>query len=298
MADNSTQGGTDTIRDKDRAGVKTQVFGLDVGIGTGTEALMSATNPAPVYGPDSTASGTITATDAVVAAPAGAGVLVTGASTAGSVVAVACNGGDSAWNLQITGLTTGTVYFEGSLDSTNGTDGSWVALNGRQSGIVNTVLGFSATSTNGVWRGNTSGMKWMRLRSVGGFTGTPAVLWRISDGEGATFLNASIPAGSNMIGSVKPAPAATSAITAPSVSASSFTVLASNTARLGATIFNDGSVIVYVAFASTASTTSYTVQVPPGGYYEVPGGNSIYTGIITGIASTATGNLRVTEWST
>lgn len=48
MADNSTQGGADTIRDKDRAGVKTQIFGLDVGIGTGTEALMSASNPLPV----------------------------------------------------------------------------------------------------------------------------------------------------------------------------------------------------------------------------------------------------------
>jgi len=50
MADNSSQGGSDTIRDKDRAGVKTQIVGLDVGIGTGTEALMSDTNPLPVKG--------------------------------------------------------------------------------------------------------------------------------------------------------------------------------------------------------------------------------------------------------
>lgn len=40
MADNSVQGGADTIRDKDRAGVKTQIFGLDLGIGTATEQLM------------------------------------------------------------------------------------------------------------------------------------------------------------------------------------------------------------------------------------------------------------------
>jgi hypothetical protein len=45
VADNSTQAGTDTIRDKDRAGVKTQIVGLDLGIGTGTESLMSGTMP-------------------------------------------------------------------------------------------------------------------------------------------------------------------------------------------------------------------------------------------------------------
>lgn len=46
MANNSTMGGTtDQIRDLDRAGVKTQIVGLDLGIGTGTESLMSGTMP-------------------------------------------------------------------------------------------------------------------------------------------------------------------------------------------------------------------------------------------------------------
>lgn len=42
MADNSTQGGTDTIRDKDRAGVKTQIFGTDLNIGGASEVLETA----------------------------------------------------------------------------------------------------------------------------------------------------------------------------------------------------------------------------------------------------------------
>jgi len=42
VADNSTQGGTDTIRDKDRTGVKTQIFGLDQNIGGGSESLMTS----------------------------------------------------------------------------------------------------------------------------------------------------------------------------------------------------------------------------------------------------------------
>jgi hypothetical protein len=49
VADNAQPGGTgDTYRTKDRAGVETQIVGLDVGIGTGTEALMSSTAPMPV----------------------------------------------------------------------------------------------------------------------------------------------------------------------------------------------------------------------------------------------------------
>lgn len=63
MADNTTinaGSGGDTVRDKDRAGVKTQVVGIDVGIGTGTEALMSSSNPMPVSLPTPPATGTIT----------------------------------------------------------------------------------------------------------------------------------------------------------------------------------------------------------------------------------------------
>lgn len=49
MSDNTTlsinTGSGDSIRDKDRAGVKTQIVGLDLGIGTGTESLMAGVLP-------------------------------------------------------------------------------------------------------------------------------------------------------------------------------------------------------------------------------------------------------------
>lgn len=47
MADNTaiTPGTGETIRDKDRAGIKTQIVGLDLGIGTGAESLMSGSLP-------------------------------------------------------------------------------------------------------------------------------------------------------------------------------------------------------------------------------------------------------------
>lgn len=150
--------------------------------------------------PDTLGSGTITAADAVVVAPAGNGVVVSGASTAGSYVSVLCPGGDSAWNIQLTGTFGGTtVYWEESVDSTTGLDGNWIAVNGRQTGVVNTMLGYS-TTTVGYFRGNTSGSKYLRARAVGGATISISVVIRMSSGVGAVFLNASVPSGGNIIG--------------------------------------------------------------------------------------------------
>jgi hypothetical protein len=74
---------------------------------------------------------------------------------------------------------------------------------------------------------------------------------------------------------------------------SSTSLLASNAARLGATVYNDSTAILYLLLGSgTASTSAYSVQVGAGGYYEVPFG---YTGAIKGIWSAAAGTARLTE---
>lgn len=87
-------------------------------------------------------------------------------------------------------------------------------------------------------------------------------------------------------------------------SASSVTVLAQNSNRRGAAIFNDSTQVLYLLLASTvagvagtaASTSNYTVQLASNAYYELPN-TYIYTGIIYGIWASANGNARVTEWS-
>lgn len=86
--------------------------------------------------------------------------------------------------------------------------------------------------------------------------------------------------------------AATPAQTSPSVTNVSTSILASNSNRRGATIYNEGSAICYMKLGATASTTSYSCQIASGGYYEVPFG---YTGAIDGITSAGTAQLRVTE---
>ena len=77
-------------------------------------------------------------------------------------------------------------------------------------------------------------------------------------------------------------------------SASSVTVLAANTARKGAAVFNDSSFELSLMIATgAASATAFTYRLPAYGYYEIPFG---YTGAIAGIWSTASGSARVTEY--
>lgn len=89
--------------------------------------------------------------------------------------------------------------------------------------------------------------------------------------------------------------AATGTITSPSIAATTTTALASNTARLGATFYNDSTGIIYIALAATASATAFTVKLYPGDYYELPGSNVVFTGLVSAIATVAASALRVTE---
>lgn len=81
--------------------------------------------------------------------------------------------------------------------------------------------------------------------------------------------------------------------TSVAASATAVTLLAANTSRLSASIFNDSTVTLYVLFNSGASITNYKVQLVGGAYYEFP--FPIHTGIVTGIWDSATGSARVSE---
>ena len=85
-----------------------------------------------------------------------------------------------------------------------------------------------------------------------------------------------------------------SAVTSVAASASTTTLLAANANRIGASIHNDSGVDLYLACAAGASVTAFTVKLASQGYFEVPYG---YTGIITGVWASATGNARITEFN-
>ena len=84
----------------------------------------------------------------------------------------------------------------------------------------------------------------------------------------------------------------TGTATTVSSSTTSVTILASNSNRQGATIWNNSTANLYIAFGATASTTAFLAKLSAGGYYEVP---FRYTGVISGIWDASNGNALITE---
>lgn len=85
----------------------------------------------------------------------------------------------------------------------------------------------------------------------------------------------------------------TPATTSVASSATNVTLLAANTGRRQAIIWNESSATLYVKLGATASATSYTYQVVGGGYLELP--LPVYTGQIDGLWAAVDGNARITE---
>ena len=93
-----------------------------------------------------------------------------------------------------------------------------------------------------------------------------------------------------------PSRPATSTLTSVASSATSVTLLASNAARRRMIVVNESSKTLFVAFAATATATAYTVAVAGNATYQ--GTLDDYTGIVTGIWSSAVGSARITEITT
>lgn len=78
-------------------------------------------------------------------------------------------------------------------------------------------------------------------------------------------------------------------------STTSATLLASAASKKMVHIYNDSAGKLYVNYGATASATSFTVLLAAGGYYETPSGFP-YSGVISGILDTGTGNAQITSY--
>jgi hypothetical protein len=104
--------------------------------------------------------------------------------------------------------------------------------------------------------------------------------------------------GSNLrVTPVNQTPIGSSAAMVASVAASAtnVTLLSANTERVGFAVYNDSTAVCYLKFGATASSTSFTVLLSGGSYYEYAG-HGIYEGQVDAIWATATGSARVTSW--
>ncbi len=89
---------------------------------------------------------------------------------------------------------------------------------------------------------------------------------------------------------------ANATITSVPSSVSSVTILAANAARRSVVITNDGTKVLKIAFAATATATAFTYSIPANATLELPLNG--YTGVISGIWNAVNGNARITEVTT
>jgi hypothetical protein len=192
----------------------------------------------------------------------------------------------------ITGTYAGVTFvFEGSPDGTN-----FFTLVGSRTdtGIAETG-GTTLTNTTRAWDVQVGAWTQFRVRATAYTSGTATILMSLQ-----TMAVEPVPtvvqgpnSGSAVSWYFNYAPSTTATLTNVSGSASNVTLLASNTSARVRTAYNDSTAVLYLKFGATASTTSYTVQIPPNGYYEFP--QPLYNGIVDGIWSAANGAVRLTE---
>lgn len=258
----------------------------------------------------------------------------------------------------------GNFIFEGSVDSTTGTDGTWfgiqAALTNANTVVTSTgVLGLAVnTGHTTAWEASANAYNWVRVRATAFTSGiyvvsvvrgayatepVPAIQTHGVSGNVAV-TNALLATGAAGLGKAEDAvhasgdvgvmslgvrndnaatarssangdydtvsvdangaqfvrdrPAPTSVVTSVTPTTTSGTLLALNAARRGAALFNNTDRDVFVKLGSTATaTTSFTVKLASGDYYEVP---ASYSGVIDGILASGpvgSGTVLVTEVS-
>lgn len=164
---------------------------------------------------------------------------------------------------------TGTVTVNGTVTANIGTSDS---------------LALDATLTNGSQKTEINQTDATKLKATvigSGIAGTPASgVFTVQGISGATAIP------------TKVASASAANITNVAASTSSTLLLAANVNRMGATIFNASTAILYLKFGTGASINSYTTRMSANSYYEVPFN---YSGVLNGAWASTNGYAYVTE---
>ncbi|WP_448510960.1 beta strand repeat-containing protein [Immundisolibacter sp.] len=244
-----------------------------------------------------------------------------GTATAGSAVELTLSTGYSIALVQVTGTYTGALSLQYTVNNTD-----WVThATGNDPAFFNLNTGLAAftigSGTTGIFKIPVAGATKVRITGLAAMTGTAAITINATVGNWISQANqtvnqnlvggATITVNNGVAGSgtqrvviasdqtaynvlnteVRPATATTSNVAS---SATNVTCLASNSARRKAMFFNDSTQVAFLKLGATASSTSFTVKILAGGYYEIP--TPVYTGIVDCIWAAANGSMRVTEY--
>jgi hypothetical protein len=233
--------------------------------------------------------------------------IVTGNITANGQTAVCpCSRGSNIIaHMVATSLVGHNATFEGSIDSTNGTDGAWFAIDAKRTNAntVELVTGVLAATPAYAWELSVNGFKYIRVRATAHTSGTAA--WKFQQAPYATEpIPASQVSGTQPVsgtvtatvtgGTVLPV-TPTTTFTNSAASTNPTSIKASAGTLWSAIVSNINASTRYVKFYNLAtaptvgtSTPVFTVAVPSGGTVTVTGGSNgirFATGI--GLAITA-----------
>ena len=198
------------------------------------------------------------------------------------------------------------VAFEGSLNSTNGTDGSWFAVQAIRSNAntIETTTGNLSATPAYAWELSVNALKYFRIRATAYTSGTQA--WTFVPG---TYATEPIP-GAQISGTQ---PVSVTAPTASNINSAATTNATSVKASAGTvysvTASNINAAIRYLKFYNKASAPTVgtdvpviTIPIPAGGAINIPFGTTghrfatgIALAITTGAADSDTGAVAANE---
>lgn len=178
-----------------------------------------------------------------------------GAATAGSAVAIT-PAGRAGLTIQVTGVYTGALSLQGTVDGTN-----WITIGGTS--LINVATGASsatiASGVQGIFQTEISGFNQVRLTALAAVTGTATVTLRASEVASAFSITDPLPTGTNSIGAVTIGSGTVTTV-------STVTNVASiASANLGAPLL-----VADVASAALTTTTTTATFTPTAGVsYEI-----------------------------
>lgn len=171
-------------------------------------------------------------------------------------------------------MATSTFAFEGSVDSTNGVDGTWFPLlavradsPGSSSAGITVIIAPLAASAGWMYgyRISVNGVKWFRIKTNQAPTASSIAFWTVTQSAQDVEISPLYGAQVNIVGNASVVPASGSITTANVVGTASTNAAVDNgnpRSLLEVSVFNPTAATIYVKFYNKNSTPAPATDVP------------------------------------
>lgn len=165
-------------------------------------------------------------------------------------------------------MSAGTFVFEGSIDSTNGTDGTWFSLqavrsnaNTIETSVTNPALAANAGMAYS-WELSVNAVKWFRIRTTVATTASSTARWTCIRGSYATEPVPAIQT-HGVTGSVTATPATGTGYALTTAASTNAAVIKSTAGTMyEVSVFNPTAATIYAKFYNKATAPTVGTDVP------------------------------------